>query len=91
VIKKTLIFLILFISSLKAESVFPIDPAINYGKLENDRLNSKHVGLRISTIDENNIWLRYNNPKIKIKIKKNPLKNSFYNFHFKQMLSAKVF
>ena len=26
-IKKTLIFLILFISSLKAESVFPIDPA----------------------------------------------------------------
>jgi len=65
--------------------------AINYGKLENDRLNSKHVGLRISTIDENNIWLRYNNPKIKIKIKKNPLKNSFYNFHFKQMLSAKVF
>ena len=34
-IKRIIFFLILFISSLKAESVFPIDPAINYGKLEN--------------------------------------------------------
>lgn len=34
-IKRIIFFLILFISSLKAESVFPIDPVINYGKLEN--------------------------------------------------------
>ena len=29
------IFLILLISPVKSENVFPLDPAINYGKLEN--------------------------------------------------------
>ena len=34
------------------------------------------------TIDENNIWLRYNNPKIKIYMEKNPLDNMFFNSSF---------
>ena len=37
-------------------------------KQENDTLNSKDVGLRSSTISDENIWLRYNNKKFKIKI-----------------------
>ena len=34
-IKILFIFLILLISPVKSENVFPLDPAINYGKLEN--------------------------------------------------------
>ena len=34
-IKRIIFFLIFSINLAKAESVFPIDPAINYGKLEN--------------------------------------------------------
>lgn len=60
-------------------------------KEENDKLNSKEIGLRVATIDENNIWLRYNNSKIKIKIIKNPLNNIFYKNHYNQMILAKVF
>jgi len=60
-------------------------------KEENDKLNSKDVGLRVSTIDENNIWLRYNNPKIKIYMMKNPLENQFYKNHYLLMKNAKVF
>ena len=59
-------------------------------KDENTLLNSKEVGLRVSTISENNIWLRYNNKKIKIMIKKNPLQNRFYDFHLNKMKEAKV-
>ena len=33
--RKIIIFLYLLITPLSAESVFPLDPAINYGKLEN--------------------------------------------------------
>ena len=33
--RNIIIFLFLLITPLKAENVFPIDPAINYGKLEN--------------------------------------------------------
>jgi|TARA_B100001964_G_C14110169_1_gene543402 hypothetical protein len=60
-------------------------------KEENKLLNSKEVGLRVKTISDENIWLRYNNEKIIIKIKKNPLKNRFYEFHLEKMNEAKVF
>tara|TARA_Y100000389_G_C17346284_1_gene456010 strand:+ start:154 stop:756 length:603 start_codon:yes stop_codon:yes gene_type:complete len=60
-------------------------------KDENDKLNSKDVGLRVSTIDENNIWLRYNNSKIKIYMTENPLGNEFYKNHYHLMKKAKVF
>mgnify|MGYP000844834777 FL=1 len=60
-------------------------------KEENDKLNSREIGLRIATIDENNIWLRYNNPKIKIYMVKNPLDNMFFNYHYNLMQKAKVF
>ena len=33
--RKIIIFFYLLITPLRAESVFPFDPAINYGKLEN--------------------------------------------------------
>ena len=33
--RKIIIFLYLLITPIRAESVFPLDPAINYGKLEN--------------------------------------------------------
>ena len=33
--RNIIIFLFLLITPLKAENVFPLDPAINYGKLEN--------------------------------------------------------
>ena len=56
-----------------------------------DKLNSKDVGLRVSTIDENNIWLRYNNSKIKIYMTENPLGNEFYKNHYHLMKKAKVF
>ena len=58
---------------------------------ENNKLNSKDVGLRVSTIDEKNIWLRYNNPKIKIYMMENPLENQFYKNHYLLMKNAKVF
>jgi len=59
-------------------------------KEENLKLNSSAVGLRSATIDEGNIWLRYNNDRIKIKVMKNPLDNMFYNYHYKNMEIAKV-
>ena len=59
-------------------------------KEENLKLNSKAVGLGSNTIDESNIWLRYNNDRIKIKVMKNPLGNMFYNYHYKNMEIAKV-
>ena len=59
-------------------------------KEENLKLNSSAVGLRSETISDNNIWLRYNNEKIVIKLMQNPLKNIFYNYHIKQMKKAKV-
>ena len=60
-------------------------------KDENDELNSKGVGLRVLTIDENNIWLRYNNSKIRIYMTENPLNNKFYKNHYHLMKKAKVF
>ena len=60
-------------------------------KEENLKLNSSVVGLRSETIDENNIWLRYNNDRIKIKVMKNPLENIFYKYHYKKMQEGKVF
>jgi len=60
-------------------------------KEENTLLNSKEIGLRVKTISDENIWLRYNNKKIKIKIKKNSLKNRFFEFHLEKMNEAKVF
>ena len=59
-------------------------------KQENDTLNSKDVGLRSSTVSDDNIWLRYNNKKFKIKIAMNDNKNPFFEFHKKDMLKAKV-
>ena len=59
-------------------------------KEENLKLNSTAVGLRSNTIDESNIWLRYNNDRIKIKVMKNPLDNIFYKYHYKNMELAKV-
>ena len=60
-------------------------------KDENDKLNKKkYADLSRTTIDENNIWLRYNNERIKIKVMKNPLENIFYNYHIKKMKEAKV-
>jgi hypothetical protein len=61
-------------------------------KDENDKLNKKkYADLSRTTIDENNIWLRYNNERIKIKVMKNPLENRFYKHHYKKMQEAKVF
>jgi hypothetical protein len=59
-------------------------------KQENDTLNSKDVGLRSSTISDENIWLRYNNKKFKIKIAMNDSKNPFFEFHKNDMIKAKV-
>lgn len=56
-----------------------------------DKLNSRETGLRIATIDENNVQLRYNNPKIKIYMVKNPLNKMFFNYHCNLMQKAKVF
>ena len=40
-------------------------------KDENDKLNKKkYADLSRTTIDENNIWLRYNNERIKIKVRR---------------------
>ena len=59
-------------------------------KEENDKLNSREIGLRVTTINEDNIWLRYNNDKIVIKLMQNPLKNIFYDYHIKKIKEAKV-
>ncbi len=59
-------------------------------KEENDKLNSREIGLRVTTINEDNIWLRYNNDRIVIKLIQNPLKNIFYDYHIKKIKEAKV-
>ena len=55
-----------------------------------DKLNSREIGLRVTTINEDNIWLRYNNDRIVIKLIQNPLKNIFYDYHIKKIKEAKV-
>jgi hypothetical protein len=57
-------------------------------KDENNLLNKAR--LRISTISDNNIWLRYNNNNVDIKIKHNPTTNEFFKYHFSKMKEAKV-
>ena len=59
-------------------------------KEENLKLNSSAVGLRSDTISEKNIWLRYNNHKITIKVMENPIDNIFYKYHYKAMKEAQV-
>ena len=59
-------------------------------KEENEKLNSRDVGLRTATISDDNIWLRYNNKKFKIKIAMNRSKNPFFEYHKKDMLNAMV-
>jgi len=59
-------------------------------KEENLKLNSSAVGLRSDTISEKNIWLRYNNDKITIKVMENPIDNTFYKYHYKAMKEAQV-
>ena len=59
-------------------------------KEENLKLNSSAVGLRSDTISEKNIWLRYNNDKITIKVRENPIDNIFYKYHYKAMKEAQV-
>ena len=59
-------------------------------KEENEKLNSRDVGLRTATISDDNIWLRYNNKKFKIKIAINRSKNPFFEYHKKDMLNAMV-
>ena len=57
-------------------------------KDENNLLNKAR--LRISTISDNNIWLRYNNKNVEIKIKHNPTTNEFFKYHLSKMKEAKV-
>jgi hypothetical protein len=57
-------------------------------KDENNLLNKAR--LRISTISDNNIWLRYNNNNVVIKIKHNPTNNEFFKYHLSKMKEAKV-
>ena len=57
-------------------------------KDENNLLNKAR--LRISTISDNNIWLRYNNENVEIKIKHNPTNNEFFKYHLSKMKEAKV-
>ena len=59
-------------------------------KEENLKLNSSAVGLRSDTISEKNMWLRYNNDKITIKVMENPIDNIFYKYHYKTMKEAQV-
>ena len=59
-------------------------------KEENLKLNSSAVGLRSDTISEKNMWLRYNNDKITIKVMENPIDNIFYKYHYKAMKEAQV-
>ena len=55
-------------------------------KDENNLLNK--AGLRTSTISDNNIWFRYKNVKIKVKL--NPTNNEFYKNHLVKMKEADV-
>lgn len=57
-------------------------------KDENNLLNK--AGLRTSTISEDNIWLRYNNKNLEIKIKHNPTNNEFFKYHLAKMKKARV-
>jgi hypothetical protein len=57
-------------------------------KDENNLLNK--AGLRTSTISDDNIWLRYNNKNVEIKIKHNPTNNKFFKYHLAKMKKAKV-
>ena len=57
-------------------------------KDENNLLNKAR--LRISTISDDNIWLRYNNKNVEIKIKYNPTNNEFFKYHLSKMKEAKV-
>jgi len=57
-------------------------------KDENNLLNKAR--LRISTISDDNIWLRYNNNNVEIKIKHNPTNNEFFKYHLSKMKEAKV-
>ena len=59
-------------------------------KEENLKLNSSAVGLGSDTISEKNIWLRYNNDKITIKVMENPIDNIFYKYHYNAMKEAQV-
>ena len=58
-------------------------------KEENDLLNK--AKLRMLTISDENIWKRYNNKDVQIKIKNNPLNNDFFKYHKAKMEEAKVF
>jgi soluble P-type ATPase len=58
-------------------------------KDENDLLNK--AKLRTLTISDENIWKRYNNKDVQIKIKNNPLNNDFFKYHIAKMEEAKVF
>jgi hypothetical protein len=66
--------------------MFPIAAVVT--KDENNLLNKAR--LRISTISDNNIWLRYNNKNVEIKIKHNPTNNEFFKYHLSKMKEAKV-
>ena len=57
-------------------------------KDENNLLNK--AGLRTSTISDENIWHRYNNKNVEIKIKHNPTNNEFFKYHLAKMKKAKV-
>jgi hypothetical protein len=58
-------------------------------KDENDLLNK--AKLRTLTISDENIWKRYNNKDVQIKIKNNSLNNDFFKYHKAKMEEAKVF
>jgi hypothetical protein len=57
-------------------------------KEENDLLNK--AKLRTLTISDENIWKRYNNKDVKIKIKNNTLNNDFFKYHKAKMDEALV-
>ncbi len=57
-------------------------------KEENDLLNK--AKLRTLTISDENIWKRYNNKDVQIKIKNNPLNNDFFKYHKAKMDEALV-
>jgi len=58
-------------------------------KDENNLLNK--AKLRTLTISDENIWKRYNNKDVQIKIKNNTLNNDFFKYHKAKMEEAKVF
>lgn len=57
-------------------------------KDENDLLNK--AKLRTLTISDENIWKRYNNKDVQIKIKNNLLNNDFFKYHKAKMEETKV-